>query len=137
MNNLLDNIKVKWEAHAMKPETKELYVKNAIIFKEVHRPSVRNLFGIRPITTYHMSVSRTRYYEYKKLGLNVKKAELKLGDQVYVDYYVEVTPRLRNDFVEKDFLLKAGPVRFTYYKAGRVAKLYFSKEDMGKTRYSK
>ncbi len=138
--NLKDYIsimRIKWEAYRMKPETREIYVKNAVICKEVQRPEVKKFFGVRPITKYYMSINRTRYYEFKKMGLNVLKHKFALGNRYVVNYFVEVTPSAQNGIEETYFLLKGGPMRFLYYKVGSVAKLYFCKEDIGKTRYSK
>ena len=111
--------------------TKQINVKKAWIIKITPRPEVKNLFGVLPISYYMMRVCRTKYYEYKKLGLQVYKENI--IDDHYYWYYVRVYP-WRNKVDEKQFRCKENlPIRFTFtsLKNGKDAKLYFDKEDIG------
>jgi len=116
-----------------KKTVKEVFVKKAVIIKHVPRPEILFIFGVIPCHKYLMAIGRTRYYEYKKLGLEVYKVE----SHGLSDYYVRVYKQ--GDIPESDFYMKPDlPIRFKLYQYNnKKARLYFSKSDLGKTRYSK
>lgn len=118
-----------------KKTVKEVFIKKALIIKYTPRPEILFIFGVIPCHKYLMAISRTRYYEYKKLGLEVHKVE---DDKHGLsDYYVRVYKQ--GDVAESDFYMKPDlPIRFKLYQYNnKKARLYFSANDIGKTRYSK
>ena len=117
-----------------KKTVKEVFIKKALIIKYMPRPEAV-IFGVIPSHKYLMAISRTRYYEYKKLGLEVHKVE---DDKHGLsDYYVRVYKQ--GEIADSDFYMKPDlPIRFKLYQYNnKKARLYFSANDIGKTRYSK
>lgn len=105
-------------------EVKRIFVKKAWnIIRYTPRPEVANLFGVIPCSFYLLPVCRTKYYEYKKMGIEVYRID--------GDYFVRIDPT--RGVHEEEFMQRRDiGINFMMCKivGSKHAKLYFTRADI-------